>query len=326
MTSVGLEEHVSFVHLQNRLPKKYRFEGNDEYVRTRLFEVGRMRLAAMNESGTSIQILSWGGRGADVLRGNKAVQFARDCNNAMYNAIRTSPNPKRFRAFAHLPTLQASAAVEELRRSVEKLNFVGAMIVGMQGIEFLDSDRFAPIFTEAERLNVPIYLHPGPPPKVVKDTYHYTTNRLNDKQARILSLAGYSWHSEIGLHVLRMCYAGVFERHPTLKLIIGHNGELLPTMFVRSDQMAKKLGMKPISDVLRKHIYVTVSGIFDMVAIKCAIDVFGIDHVCWSIDYPYVADSVRDANTFKKKVRSTMSKRDFNSIMYDNAKKFLNIV
>jgi len=64
------------------------------------------------------------------------------------------------------------AAADELERTVKKYNFRGAMIRGLTNDQFLDHSKFAPIFERAEKLNVPIYLHPGLPPKGIADIYY----------------------------------------------------------------------------------------------------------------------------------------------------------
>ena len=49
--------------------------------------------------------------------------------------------------------------------------------------------------------------------------------------------AGWGWHSETAIHVLRMVLAGTLDKHPKLKLIIGHMGEMLPMMLARIDEV-----------------------------------------------------------------------------------------
>ena len=69
--------------------------------------------------------------------------------------------PTRFAAFAALPTAVPEAAADELERTVTELGFKGAMIHGLAEGQFVDGKRFWPIFARAERLDVPIYLHPA---------------------------------------------------------------------------------------------------------------------------------------------------------------------
>ena len=284
--------------------------------------IGQTRIDAMDRTCTAIQVLSWGSLGADKLDGEDAITFARDVNDAIYNSIQS--NPKRFRGFAHLPTLQPQKAIEELNRAVNVFGFVGAMIVGMQGNKFLDDDLFSPLLSEFEKLDVPLYLHPGLPPDVVKNAYYYPTNNLAKDAAENLSIAGWGWHSEVGLHILRMCFSGIFDRHPNLKIIIGHNGEMLPMMMHRADSQAASLGMKrPISDMLRKNVWICISGILSMPAIKCAIDTFGIEHMCWAVDYPYVDEAIDNGKEFIRELRDNIGGNGFNALMYGNAQKIL---
>ena len=91
--------------------------------------------------------------------------------------------------------------------------------------EFLDHSRFTPIFEAAQALDVPIYLHPAPPPKAVLDAYY---SGLPSPLDFLLSTAGWGWHVETGLHCLRLMLAGIFDRFPKLKIIVGHMGEDLP--------------------------------------------------------------------------------------------------
>lgn len=99
------------------------------------------------------------------------------------------------------------------------------MISGTIGGRFLDDPVFAPVLETAACLNVPVYLHPGPPPQPVAEVY-YAGFAAPVSQA--LATAGYGWHYETSLHALRMILGGVFDRLPGLKVILGHLGEGIP--------------------------------------------------------------------------------------------------
>lgn len=325
---IGLEEHVIFQDLEKQVDTKYQHIGflQDE-VQQKIGEVGQLRLDAMNKTRTEIQVLSWPARGADTMDGNTGIEFAKSVNNRIFEAISKSTAPDRFRGFAHLPTRTPEKAVEELRRCVTELKFVGALISGMQNDKFLDDIMFDPILTEAEKLNVPIYLHPGLCPESVRKAYYYSTDNLSQDAANVLSIAGFGWHSEVGLHILRMCYAGTFDRHPKLKIIIGHNGELLPLMFERADTFFAQLHLKRLpSEILRSQVWVTISGIWDIPALMTVIDTFGVNHICWSVDYPYIPTSIPTAKTYIKKIRKIFGDRVYRKIMHENANIGLNIL
>ena len=47
--------------------------------------------------------------------------------------------------------------------------------------------------------------------------------------------AGYGWHSEVGIQVVRMILSGIFDKLPNLKFISGHWGETIPAFLERMD-------------------------------------------------------------------------------------------
>src|SRR6201985_1744009 len=109
-------------------------------------------------------------------------------------------------------------AAKEIERSITKLGLNGVVINSHTMGEYLDDQKFWPIFEAAEALDVPIYLHPQVPPRGLGDT------RLE----RGLAGAIYGFAVETGMHMLRIMISGAFDRFPKLQMIIGHGGEALP--------------------------------------------------------------------------------------------------
>ena len=74
----------------------------------------------------------------------------------------TRGDPDRFKFWAWVPRQDATVAAEEARRSVEELGAVGAAMpsAAVNG-NLLSDETFAPLWTELERLNVPLGLHPA---------------------------------------------------------------------------------------------------------------------------------------------------------------------
>ncbi len=48
---------------------------------------------------------------------------------------------------------------------------------------------------------------------------------LPAEAAHLLSIAGWGWHAENGLHALRLIVTGLFDRFPELQIVLGHMGE-----------------------------------------------------------------------------------------------------
>ena len=87
----------------------------DPEMLKRLYDVGELRLKEMDEAGIDMQILSHGAPSAQKLAGADAVEMTRRANDRL-NAV-VAANPKRFAAFAALPTIDPQASADELERT-----------------------------------------------------------------------------------------------------------------------------------------------------------------------------------------------------------------
>ena len=295
MRIVALEEHVNFPELTSRIPEEaitargWPAPSNPhsflKKVEPQFVEVGEERLGKMDEAGITVQILSISGAGADLLDAQAGPALARDLNDALAQKI--AAHPDRLAGFAHLPMTAPEAAADELERTVTELHLCGAMINGLTQGHFLDHPRFAPLLKRAEALDVPLYLHPNVPPEAVRSAYY---EGLPPAVSSQLGMAGFGWHAETAIHILRLVLSGTFERYPKLQLIIGHMGETLPVMMARCDNVFRpEMTHLPrtISETLQQQVYITTSGIFTQPPLLAALALFGVDRVLFSIDYPF---------------------------------------
>ncbi len=200
----------------------------------------------------------------------------RSANDTLADAVRRHPD--RFAAFAALPTTVPDAAAAELDRCVGDLGFVGTMIMGRTEGEFLSAERFDPILRTAARLGVPIYLHPALPTRVTSaDNYEAGLDPI--VAARFAS-AAWGWHNETGIHFLHLVLSGVFDRYPSLQVILGHWGEMIPWFLDRLDEALPRRATKlerTIGDYVRQNSYYTPSGMFTEPHLRFCLDVLGAD-------------------------------------------------
>jgi uncharacterized protein len=328
MRTVALEEHFTVPALVRRISPEAisrRGFGKRTPVPGRvnpldlLPEIGSTRLSAMDAAGISVQVLSTSGPGADLVDGAEGVGIAREMNDALAEAI--APNPDRFYGFAHLPMRTPQAAAEELARCVKSLKFVGALINGMTDDRFLDDPGFEPILAAAEDLDVPIYLHPHLAPQAVRELYY---SNLPGNTGYVLEAAGWGWHAETAVHVLRLVLAGTLDRHRRLKLIIGHMGEGLPAMLARCDQVSEAYVQhlaRPISRSILDQVAITTSGMFSEPPFLTALATFGIDRILFSVDYPYAANE--SGRAFLQSL--TLTPPDLAKLAHGNADRLLKL-
>jgi uncharacterized protein len=253
-----------------------------------LGDLGEKRIAAMDGAGIDFQVISHTTPGVHALPAHEAVPLARGANDRLAAAVREHPD--RFAGFAHLPTADPAAAADELERAVTELGFLGAMVNGHTQGRFLDDPEFDVLLARAERLGVPVYIHPVPPTDAVRQAYYHG---FTPPVTFFLSCAAFGWHFETGLHLLRMILGGVFARRPKLRVIIGHMGELLPFMLQRiDDNLPPKLtGLEhEVSHYVHTNVHITTSGLFTAPPLLCALMVLGADRVMFSVDWPYAGN------------------------------------
>ena len=284
---IALEEHYWDAELASHFTGLE--AGREGEQSRRLHDLGALRIKEMDEAGIDVQVISHGAPSTQKLGKNIAVELTRRVNDRLHHAVHA--HAKRFAGFAALPTADPPAAADELERCVSEHGFKGAMLHGLSdGVTFLDDKRFWPIYARAESLDVPIYLHPGLPHAGVIDAYY----KEYAKDFPQLLRAGWGYTVETATLAIRMVLSGVFDRHPRLKIILGHLGETLPFLIWRVDMALARPGAAReagFRDVFCRHFYVTTSGFFSNPALLTCVMELGIDRILFAVDWPFVANA-----------------------------------
>ena len=321
MKTIAIEEHFSMPAAPGIAPNRPDEGSAGQFMAEmgrRLRDLGEGRLADMDAAGIDMQVLSLSAMEGEA-RPDSAAAHVRDANDTLAEAVRR--NPGRFAGFAALAPVDPESAAAELERCVTRLGFVGAMIDGTIDGQFLDNRRFEPVLAAAEQLGVPLYLHPAPPPSRVKEAYY---SGLPEAVAFSLSISGWGWHAETGLHSLRLVVAGVFDRFPKLQIIIGHMGEFLPYCLARSDFILSRAAphlQRRVSDYFRANFHITTSGYFTLPPLLCAMMVFGVESIMFAVDYPYSPNAAGRALLNS----APISPGDLEKIAHGNAERILKL-
>ena len=291
-----------------------------EQLQAQLLDLGRGRIQAMDEAGIDLQILSLAAIGFDALPADTATPLAHDSNDELAAAIRA--NPTRLDGFACLGLKQPERAAEELARCVTRHGFKGALVDGTTDGLFLDDPRFTPVFEAAVALNVPIYLHPAPPPETVQEAYF---SGLPGELGRLLSIAGWGWHAETGLHLLRLIVSGLFDRLPNLQMIVGHMGEGVPYALARSSGILSPAAKLPhtVAEYLKNNVAITTSGYFTPEPFRCAREVVGLNNLLFSVDYPFSPNT--RGRSFLDTLANELSEDEMAGLTHRNAERLLHL-
>ena len=298
MRVIALEEHFTAPTIAGRIDREAvsrrgyrprRAPPNSPSPQDLAPDLGAGRLRLMDESGITMQVLSNTGPGPDLVPGAAGVAMAQAMNDHLAEGV--ARRPDRLAGFAVLPMSSPDDTAAELDRAVKDLGFVGALINGTTDGRFLDDPCYDELLAQAAALDVPIYIHPHLAPDAVRAAYY---SGLEPGAGRVLEAAGWGWHSETALHVLRLVLSGALDRHPKLKLIIGHMGEMLPMMLARADDVFKldiEHLQRPVGQTILDQVWITTSGIFTEPPLLAALLTFGIDRIMFSVDYPYASNA-----------------------------------
>jgi 2,3-dihydroxybenzoate decarboxylase len=288
-------------------------------IMDRLLDLDKRRLADMDSTGIDVAILSLTSPGVQpLLDAEEAKGIVQRAND--YLAERCEAHPTRFVGMTSIAPQDPEWSAAEIRRGAN-LGFKGVMVNSHTQGEYLDDEKFDPIFRALAETGQPLYIHPQTPPD----------SMIDPMLEAGLDGAIFGFGVETGMHLLRLITIGIFDKYPTLQIIVGHMGEALPYWLYRLDYMhqagvrAKRYErMKPlkktIQDYMQSNVCVTTSGMAWEPAIKFAQSVLGEDRVMYAMDYPYeyVADEVRThdlldiSDEVKKKLMQTNAERVFN--------------
>jgi predicted TIM-barrel fold metal-dependent hydrolase len=259
-------------------------EGRDRYVivgewRRRILPKHTdlpSKLADMDRTGIEMAALSINDPGPELF-GNDSGAMAVMLNDFIAEAVKQ--HPKRFFGLATLPFHSPDAMLREFDRAVNKLGMKGVLLYSNLDGRYPDEEPFRPLFAEAERLGIPLLLHPACPV-----TFQQT------RAYEMVAMLGLMFDTTIAL--TRLILSGVLEKHPNLKLVCPHVGGALPYLVGRLDHqtMVLKRGAdhitRPPSEYLKRVWLDTVNPIG--LAIKYARDFVGPDRLLYSSDHPWV--------------------------------------
>jgi len=125
----------------------------------------------------------------------------------------------------------------------------------------------------------PIFIHPMPP-----------EDAADLDQYKLSGMLGMPF--ETTTCVTRMILAGVFDRHPKLKLILSHLGGTLPFLFNRLDvtfkgfKECRRNASRLPSEYLKDFYYETALS-YARSTLVYAADVVGVERLMFGTDYPF---------------------------------------
>jgi aminocarboxymuconate-semialdehyde decarboxylase len=251
------------------------------------------RFRAMDEFGDFRQVLSLPSPPLEALAGpDRSPIMARAANDQLAELVRKHPD--RFIAFvASLPLNNPDETMKEMERAVTQLGAKGVQIFSNVAGRPLDIPEMQPLFAEAARLDLPIWMHPARG----ADISDYKT----EERSQYEIWWAFGWPYETSVAMARLVFSGLFDRHPDLKIITHHMGAMIPYFEGRIGHGWDQLGTRT-SDVDYKALlcsmkkrpidyfrsfYADTALFGAQAATRCGLEFFGVDHVVFASDMPF---------------------------------------
>jgi aminocarboxymuconate-semialdehyde decarboxylase len=269
------------------------------------------RIADMDAMGIDVQLVAltpfhyfyWAD--ADLAPRVAALQ-----NETIARAVEFDSN--RLIGVGTLPLAHPDAAVAEVGRVVD-LGFpaveIGADVNGSD----LDESDLEPVWSALEESGLVVILHPAGFTEAKRLTDYYLVNVIGIPLSTTLA-------------VTRLILAGVFERHPDLRMILVHGGGFLPFYWARTDhafrhrpEMRTHIDRLPSEYLHDLYFDLTV---FDPGLVKTLADRFGADHLLIGTDYPF---DMGETDPLALLANTSLGEEDRSLIAGQNARRLLDL-
>jgi uncharacterized protein len=221
-----------------------------------------------------------------------STELARIANDGMAELVRRYPD--RFCAFvASLPLNDPEGILVEASRAVGELGAVGVQaftnILGRP----LTSPEVMPLFDLMSDLDKPIWLHPARGPDF--PDYRY------EPKSHYEIWWTFGWPYETSAAMAHLVFAGLFDKHPDLKIITHHLGGMIPYFEGRVgpgwDQLGSRTSDEDYTVLLKNlkkrpldyfHLFYADTALFGArEATRCGLRFFGADRVLFGSDMPF---------------------------------------
>jgi aminocarboxymuconate-semialdehyde decarboxylase len=212
------------------------------------------------------------------LTGDEGLDLSRRVNEFVAELTRTDPN--RLLGMAMLPMQAPELAAAELA-TVKDMGLVAVEIASNVVGRSLHDHSFEDFWSEAERLQVPIFIHAMPAD---------FTGRL---PPGLIPIAAFAVGADAALAAAAIITGGVAERHPGLQLAFSHGAGGFPMILPRANYFWGRTwneepsqdgeGLSPI-ELARRFYYDGL--VMDRRALRYLIDLMGHQRVLVGSDFP----------------------------------------
>ena len=286
-----------FTHVMLPRYKKALYKHADKFSTERAVQDRRpvlwdneARLAKLEPYDDLVQVLSATMPPVEEVAGaEEAAELARTCNDELAEMV--AKYPKRYiAAIANVPLNNTDAALKEAERAIHQLGFKGIQIHTRVNGEPPSTEAMIPLYRLMVEFDLPIWLHP------MRSSSQPDWAAEKSSFNQLFSI--YGWPYDTTAAMVRLVFAGIFEKFPTIKIITHHLGGMVPYFSDRAvvhwNNGLQRLGADhfpgltkhPVEYLKMFYADTALDGNSNY-ALECGMAFFGEDHVLFGTDMPY---------------------------------------
>jgi predicted TIM-barrel fold metal-dependent hydrolase len=221
-----------------------------------------------------------------------STRLAKIGNDGMAELVQKYPD--RFPGFiAGLPMNDPEGLLQEARRAIKDLGAVGVQVYSNVLGRPLDKPETMPLFDLMAEMDRPLWLHPARG----ADSPDYKS----EKKSHYEIWWTLGWPYETSVAMAHLVFAGLFDKHPEIKIITHHLGAMIPYFEGRVgpgwDQLGTRTSDEDYTLLLKKlkkrpldyfHLFYGDTAVFGArEATICGVKFFGPERVLFASDAPF---------------------------------------
>jgi len=180
------------------------------------------------------------------------------------------------------------SAMKELERCIKELDCRGVTVTTNQNGKGLDDAEYTSFYQMLVEYGPPLWLHP----------VHWESYQLVDMQKGWRMMAAFGWPFDTTQAVWRMIFGGIFDRFPSLQVVMHHLGALFP-FFARRvlniyERNLKGITKHHITEYFKNNVYGDTAVCGTNSAHMCGYEFFGADRMMFGTDYPFGPEGGED--------------------------------
>ncbi len=239
------------------------------------------RIEYLDEIGMDAQVISLPGLlGIDYLPLDQSLPMIMVSNDFL--AKQSKKYQRRIYALAALPLADKNAMLEELKRAVEDLDMIGAILPNNSFVTLDYANELKTLFDYGNKNKLHFFIHPG----WRHDEYPVIDRRPNDPDELLIARGALGVQHDVAHAMITLLYTDFLDQYPDLTVHVANLGGTFPMVVERMHHTVEaRFPDARLSSSSKENLFVDTSSLGPR-AIELAAEIYGADRLLVGTDTP----------------------------------------